>query len=789
MLWRHAFRGGLPAVAVLLTLSPATETDDGFRKASAVRHVSTARCCAPVAESSPHNVTTVLRQPVPRPADPPRPRATPPPATAVIPVRVAGGAGQESGGVVTASQVRHRAVVPITIATGAGPLPPATRTLIAPDEAPWRGQDEDVAAAGEIDGRTARSALAATALGALAERTRPSRLLGDAASGPLLAGTLDGVWGLGQQAAMRLIVEGKAPGRRQIAKDAARIVAAAASQEVASLMADATRYGEDNGIAFLRNLEVTAEWYPGSRPSIEARTIDTLFESEALDHTVFLQASLRSDFEETTGNIGLGYRYLVPDSQWMLGINAFYDRAFPIGHERMSIGLEASRGDFTLFGNRYIALSDWTEKNAAFDERPLSGWDAGIAGQVPGIEDLKVALAAYRWEEETERDKTGLRFTADYAVGPALELGATVSADDRGEVRAGLRLSFQFGAAAFGDGETLPTAERDHRLDFVNRENRIHTEKREVPRNYAVQFLAADVTSSNQTSLAFALSGAPAQAHCSYEITSSNGGTPVTGSEQVESDPQSISGIDVSGLADGTLTLVTQVISKQGAVGPRVTTQIVKTTVGLTASTSTPSPNPTSASLIAFTIGFSQPVNDFDLADLAVTNGTASNLRSADNATWTVDVAPADQGLVALQVPAGAATSSGGAANTASNTTSVVYDSAGPAGYAVAFLANPITAAAFEIRNAELGSAYSFTISSAAGGTPVTGSGTIDATQQQVSGLDLSGLADGTLTLSVTLADALGNSGIPATATLVKDASGPVIVAITPPSAGDYDDL
>jgi hypothetical protein len=781
MLSGRTFRVGLPGLAVLLVLLPAG-TGDGGRDVRAVSPGLLARCCVPVRDSPQRNVTVVLKQhdAQPRQAGPvlsgPPQRGSgdqaPPPAAA------------------TALQQAGERARPVAAAPSAGPPPPASRILLPLDDtaAPADAGDASTGGGG-LDGRTFRSALAATALGALAGRTRPSLLLGDDAAGSLLGSTLDGFWGLGQQAAMRLIVEGKAPGRRQVAGDAARIVAAAANREVASLMDDATRYGEDNGIRFLRNLEVMAEWYPGSRPVIEARTIDTLFESEALSHTLFLQASVQSDFADTTANIGLGYRYMLPGSGWMLGINAFYDAQFPVGHERMSIGLEASHGDFTMFGNRYLALSGWTEESARFEERPLSGWDAGIAGELPGLEDLTVSLAAFHWEREAARDRTGLRLAADYDVSPALSLGATVAADDTGDVRAGFRLTFQFGAAGSGGDDAQPAPPRPHRLDFVNRDNRIHTEKREVPRDYDVQFLASAVDQSNQSALGVVLTGTPASARYSYEITSSGGGSPVTGSGLIEGDPQTVSGIDVSGLPDGTLTLALRVISRDGAAGPRITTQIVKATAGLGVSTTTSAPSPTNASPISFTISFSQPVSGFDLADLAVANGTAANLRTSDNATWTVDVTPAGQGDVTLQVAAGAAIAANGAANPASNTTRVTYDSDGPSGYSVAFLASPIASSAFEIRDGEAGSTFSFTISSSAGGTPVSGSGAITSSRQQVSGLDLTGLADGTLTLSVTLSDGLGNSGAPATDTRAKDATGPVILAIIPPAAGDYDDL
>ena len=50
-------------------------------------------------------------------------------------------------------------------------------------------------------------------------------------------------------------------------------------------------------------------------------------------------------------------------------------------------------------------------------------------------------------------------------------------------------------------------------------------------------------------------------------------------------------------------------------------------------------------------------------------------------------------------------------------------------------------------------------------------------------------LGDGTLTLSITLTDTLGNAGSAATATVIKDTLAPTIVSVTPPAAGTYDDL
>lgn len=769
----------MSALAALTVLFAASETDH----VSSPAGLPVQGCCPRAVAVAPRNVTVVAKQ-----------------AASLVPGQYPSDQSV-SGGLAEMPRLEvFRDVRPQS-----GLADPSAAPLQASDAAPARagtpaasprvvptssaaGPDADEeAASAAIDGSQLRTGIAGTLLGFLAAHARPSRLLGDQAAGSLLARTADAYWGIGEQAAMRFIVEGKSPGMQQVVDSAVRITAAAANQNVAMLVDGATQYGKDNAIPFLRNLELSAAWYPGDRPQLEARTIDSLFQSAALDQTLFLQASVTTDFEDTTANLGLGYRYSVPDSRWMLGLNAFYDHAFPIGHQRMSIGLEASTDDFTIFGNRYIALSGWTEKNADYEERPLSGWDAGIAGNVPALEELSLSLAAFHWQREAHPDKTGLKLTADYDVGPALQLGATLSADDRGDVQAGFRLSYQFGADQFrGDIASGPVADR--RLDFVNRENVIRTEKREVPRNYVVNFLDAAVTAANQSAIALTLVGAPRAARYAYRITSSNGGAPITGTGQLEGDSQVISGIDVSGLPDGLLSLTLRVTSEEGATGPPVTAQIVKSIVALGVTTAAGTGSPTNANPIPFTIRFSQVVTEFDLARLIIVNGSAANLRSEDGLAWSVDVTPAGQGMVTLEVPAGIVASDG-ITSTAASQASVVYDSQPPSGYAVSFLPGSFTAASFEITGGEAGSIYHFTIASSSGGSPVTGSGVMDAAQQQVTGLDLSGLPDGTLTLTVTLSDALNNAGAAASATLEKQSTGPVILAVMPPSAGDYDDL
>lgn len=65
----------------------------------------------------------------------------------------------------------------------------------------------------------------------------------------------------------------------------------------------------------------------------------------------------------------------------------------------------------------------------------------------------------------------------------------------------------------------------------------------------------------------------------------------------------------------------------------------------------------------------------------------------------------------------------------------------------------------FAIGKAPTGASFSYTISSSGGAGTVTGSGTIGSTSATVSGIDVSALPSGTLTLSVTVSTVAGGTG------------------------------
>jgi gliding motility-associated-like protein len=175
----------------------------------------------------------------------------------------------------------------------------------------------------------------------------------------------------------------------------------------------------------------------------------------------------------------------------------------------------------------------------------------------------------------------------------------------------------------------------------------------------------------------------------------------------------------------------------------------------------------------AVTIKLSEPVTGFDVSDVTVTNGTAAELTKVDDKTYTVQITPTAQGEVTVTIAANKTQDAAKNGNEASNVLKRTFDSAAPAGYAVAFGVEQVNITnehkvPVNITGAETGATYTYTITSSNGGDPVTGTGEVKAATINISDLDLSGLKDGTLTVTVYLTDKAGNKGENVTAQVVK---------------------
>ncbi|MFZ5604495.1 MAG: beta strand repeat-containing protein, partial [Pseudomonadota bacterium] len=163
----------------------------------------------------------------------------------------------------------------------------------------------------------------------------------------------------------------------------------------------------------------------------------------------------------------------------------------------------------------------------------------------------------------------------------------------------------------------------------------------------------------------------------SYTISSSGGGTNVTGSGTVGSAGAQISNINVGGLNDGTLTLSVVLTDTAGNASAAVTDTATLDATAPTVAISSGATNPTNAAFQA-TVSFSEIMTGFVLGDIVASNASLSNLIDNNDGDFIVTVTPTADGAVTLNVAANVAQDAAGNNNTVAIQYSTVFDSSGP---------------------------------------------------------------------------------------------------------------
>ncbi|WP_297797496.1 gliding motility-associated C-terminal domain-containing protein [uncultured Eudoraea sp.] len=307
-----------------------------------------------------------------------------------------------------------------------------------------------------------------------------------------------------------------------------------------------------------------------------------------------------------------------------------------------------------------------------------------------------------------------------------------------------------------------------------------------APAGYSVTIDQDPINTVDENSVSFTFAGAEVGATYNYTFTTSGGGGSVTGSGTVGGAGQTIPGIDLSGLADGTITLNVTLTDINGNLGTAATDTSTKDTAPPTGYTVTIDQDPINTgneNAISFTFSGAEVGATYDYS-FTTSGGGGSETGSgtvagAAETISGIDLSGLADGTITLSVTL---TNINGVGLAATDTST--KDTTAPAGYSVTINQDPINAlnengVSFTFSGAEVGATYDYSFTTSGGGGSVTGSGTVGGAAQTISGINLSGLADGTITLSVTLTDSNGNLGIPATDTSIKNTAVPEGYSVT----------
>ena len=317
---------------------------------------------------------------------------------------------------------------------------------------------------------------------------------------------------------------------------------------------------------------------------------------------------------------------------------------------------------------------------------------------------------------------------------------------------------------------------------------------RVAPAGYTISAANSLIGPSNEASTGFTITNGEAFTTYNYTITSSGSTTAsVTGSGTLTLTTQTITGIDVSSLPDGTLTFNVTLTDAAGNVGTAATTTATLDTTppaGYSITVDQPLIGAAAATSTSFTFANAEytvgTTTTYTYTVASSAGGTAitgsGTLTSATQQVTGINVSSLPEGTLTYSVYLTDAAGNAGTPVTATAT----LDKTPPSGYTVAADQNPInaataTAASFTFDNAEIsaGTTYNYTVTSDNGGNPVSGSGAITSATQQITNIDVSGLHDGTLTYTVYLTDKAGNVGDLVTTTTTLDTTAPTGYSIS----------
>ncbi|PLX10180.1 MAG: hypothetical protein C0597_17230 [Marinilabiliales bacterium] len=202
-----------------------------------------------------------------------------------------------------------------------------------------------------------------------------------------------------------------------------------------------------------------------------------------------------------------------------------------------------------------------------------------------------------------------------------------------------------------------------------------------------------------------------------------------------------------------------------------------------TVSISTAEVSPSNSSSFEITIEFSEEMKNFDnVGNITVTNGSASNLNTSDNITFTANITPATEGDVSVIIPAGVAQDLADNFNTVSNEITVEYDITSPTVEITSLQSGTINT------DLEVTITFSEEINDLLTGNITVTNGTVSNLTNQVAGLawdaTITPTTDGTVTVDILLdevTDLAGNGNIASDQfTIDYDATGPEISTLSP---------
>ena len=194
---------------------------------------------------------------------------------------------------------------------------------------------------------------------------------------------------------------------------------------------------------WLERVELSAQMETDAKPTYYFQTVQPLYQSADLAHTIFIEPRVSSQEGDQTYNLGAGYRYLVNENL-LLGANVFGDYQATHEHHRVGVGLEALTQTLEARANGYFATSKRREiqstGSTTIYEKAVDGFDAELGAPVPYLPWLKIFASGYWYNYEKFKNKYGWKNRVEASISKAIKLEFYTFDDNKGDREYGTRI-------------------------------------------------------------------------------------------------------------------------------------------------------------------------------------------------------------------------------------------------------------------------------------------------------------------------------------------------------------
>lgn len=207
---------------------------------------------------------------------------------------------------------------------------------------------------------------------------------------------------------------------------------------------------------WLKRVNFSAEWETKKHPIFYFETVQPFYQSEDKSRTFFYQPRVSISGGDFTYNLGVGYRRLLLDEDFLWGINLFGDYEDLHEHGRVGLGYEVITQSLEARINSYFGVTtkrvvEGDHDAVAIFEEVADGFDYELGSALPYLPWLKLYASGFWYDFNKFDNKVGWKTRLEAKLSEALVLEFYTWDDNKGSQEFGGKAECRVAFDSFSD--------------------------------------------------------------------------------------------------------------------------------------------------------------------------------------------------------------------------------------------------------------------------------------------------------------------------------------------------